>query len=60
LSFAAISLCVAPQRVFVVVIYFVIDSVRKLFDTLSYCTKYKVEIKNVNLKSIDLGQILSE
>jgi len=34
-SFATITLCVASQRVFIVV-YFVIDSVRKLFDTLSY------------------------
>jgi hypothetical protein len=31
-SSAAITLCVASQRVFVVV-YFVIDSVRKLLDT---------------------------
>jgi hypothetical protein len=36
-SFAAITLCVASQRVFVVVdIYFVLDSVRKLMDTPSY------------------------
>jgi hypothetical protein len=36
-SFAAINLCVASQRVFVVVlVYFVIDSVRKLSDTPSY------------------------
>jgi hypothetical protein len=34
-SFAAIILCVASQRVFIVV-YFVIDSVRKLLDTPSY------------------------
>jgi hypothetical protein len=34
-SFAAITLCVASQQVFIVV-YFVIDSVRKLLDTLSY------------------------
>jgi hypothetical protein len=34
-SFAAITLCVASQRVFIVV-YFVIDSVRKLMDTPSY------------------------
>jgi hypothetical protein len=33
-SFAAITLCVASQRVFVV--YFVIDSVRKLLDIPSY------------------------
>jgi hypothetical protein len=39
-SFAAIKLCVAFQRVFVVVVVvvvdFVIDSVRKFLDTLSY------------------------
>jgi hypothetical protein len=34
-TFAAITLCVASQRVFVVV-YFVIDSVRKLLVTPSY------------------------
>jgi hypothetical protein len=34
-SFTAITLCVASQRVFVFV-YFVIDSVRKLLDTPSY------------------------
>jgi hypothetical protein len=37
-SFAAITLGVASQRVFivvVVVVYFVIDSVRKLLDTLT-------------------------
>jgi hypothetical protein len=39
MSFAVITLCVASQRVFVVlvVVCFVIGSVRKLFDTLSYC-----------------------
>jgi hypothetical protein len=37
-SFAAIALCVVFQRVFifVVVVYFVIDSVRKFLDTSSY------------------------
>jgi hypothetical protein len=40
-SFAAIILCVASQRVFViaafvVVVYFVIDSFRKILDTPSY------------------------
>jgi hypothetical protein len=37
-SFAAITLCVAFQRVFIVVIvvYFVMDSVRKLLNTPSY------------------------
>jgi hypothetical protein len=34
-SSAAITLCVSSQRVFIVV-YFVIDSVRKLLDTSSY------------------------
>jgi hypothetical protein len=40
MSFTAITLCVASQRVFVVVVvvvvYFVINSVRKLLDTPSY------------------------
>jgi hypothetical protein len=36
-SFAAITLCISSQRVFIVVsVYFVIDSVRKLLDILSY------------------------
>jgi hypothetical protein len=39
-SFAAITLCVASQRVFIVVVVvvvdFVIDLVRKILDTLSY------------------------
>jgi hypothetical protein len=36
-SVTAITLCVASQQVFVVVVvYFVIDSVRKLLDTPSY------------------------
>jgi hypothetical protein len=36
-SFAAITLCVASQRVFIVVsAYFVFDSIRKLLDTRSY------------------------
>jgi hypothetical protein len=43
-SFAAITLCVASQRVFIVVIvvvvYFVIVSVQKLLDTPSYMLTY--------------------
>jgi hypothetical protein len=35
-SFGTITLCVASQRVLIVVVYFVIDSVRKLLDTHSY------------------------
>jgi len=45
-SFAAITLCVASQRVFTFVslYYFVIDSVRKLLDTPSYSPKWVHEI----------------
>jgi hypothetical protein len=36
-SFVAITLCIASQRVFIVAsVHFVIDSVRKLLDKLSY------------------------
>jgi hypothetical protein len=42
-SFAVIILCVASQRVFIVaVVYFVIDSVRKLLDTSSNAPSLKV------------------
>jgi uncharacterized membrane protein len=41
-KFAAITICVASQRVFVVV-YFVIDSVRKLLDTPSYFNLVNLE-----------------
>jgi hypothetical protein len=34
-GFAAITLRVASQRVFIDVVYFVIDSIRELFDTPS-------------------------
>jgi hypothetical protein len=35
-SFATITICVASQRVFIVIVdYFVIDSARKLLDTPS-------------------------
>jgi hypothetical protein len=34
-SFDVIPLCVASQQVFIVVVYFVIDSVRKHLDTTS-------------------------
>jgi hypothetical protein len=40
MSSAAITLCVASQRVFTVAsVYFVIDSVRNLLDTPSYITQ---------------------
>jgi hypothetical protein len=35
-SFTAITLCVASERVFIVVVYFVVDSVRKLLDIPLY------------------------
>jgi hypothetical protein len=35
-SFATITLYVASQRVFIIVVYFVIDSVRNILDTPSY------------------------
>jgi hypothetical protein len=34
-SFLAITFCTASQRVFVVVVYFLMESVRKLLDTPS-------------------------
>jgi F0F1-type ATP synthase membrane subunit b/b' len=48
-SFAAIILCVASQRVFVVllvvVVYFVVDSVRKVLDTHSYKQNIQSSLK---------------
>jgi hypothetical protein len=46
-SFTVITLCVASQRVFVVVVvvYFVIDTVRKILDTPSYMY---FEVKQLN------------
>jgi uncharacterized membrane protein len=41
-SFAATVLCVASQRMFIIVVYFVIDLVRKLLDTLTYALKLYV------------------
>jgi hypothetical protein len=52
-SFAALILCVASQRVFIVAsVYFVIDSVRKLLDTLSY-------IRHLTISASDCVQIAS-
>jgi hypothetical protein len=42
-SFGAMALCIASQRVSIV--YFVIDSVRKLFDTPSYEYTISMELK---------------
>jgi hypothetical protein len=63
MSFAAITLCVASQRVFIFVVYFVIDSVRKRLDTPSYrsCVTYgkicqiKLFILFLSFKTMDLG-----
>jgi hypothetical protein len=41
-SLAAITLCIASQRVFIVVVYFIMDSVRKLLDTPSQAYSVKV------------------
>jgi hypothetical protein len=44
-SFAAINLCVASQRVFIVVnLYFVIESIRKLLDK-RMSTQARIEAK---------------
>jgi hypothetical protein len=48
-SFATITLCVVSQRVFIVVVYFVIDSVRKLLDTSSYIKKWFIKACRVAL-----------
>jgi hypothetical protein len=45
-SFASITLCVASQRVFIVV-YFVIDSVRKLSDTPTYIYLFLFDIASI-------------
>jgi hypothetical protein len=48
-SFATITLCVASQRMFIVVsVYFVIDTVRKLLDTPSYKGRGDSSISKVN------------
>jgi hypothetical protein len=45
-SFAAIIFCVASQRAFIVIsVYFVIDSVRKLLETLHIC-RFTAQIQN--------------
>jgi hypothetical protein len=46
-SFAAITLCVTSQRVFIVVGYFVIDSVRKLLDTPGYISVFGNTVEQV-------------
>jgi hypothetical protein len=50
-SFAAITICVASQRVFIVAsVYSVIDSVPKLLDTPSYVDKISYSCLNKDLE----------
>jgi hypothetical protein len=58
-SFATVTLCVSSERVFIfVVVYFVIESVRKLLDTSSYNVldwdrdKFKIELKTLSQKPV--------
>jgi hypothetical protein len=57
-SFATVTLCVASQRVFIVVgvivVYFVIDSVRKLLGTPSY-VKFMLQI----IVLLNVSEVLS-
>jgi hypothetical protein len=52
-SFAAITLCVASQQVFIVVVYFIINSVWKLSDTPSYISmvSYPIMRRDSNQKT---------
>jgi hypothetical protein len=53
-SFAATIVCVASQRVFIVVVfvvYFVIDSVQKLLDTPSYVRIHKHTHTHTQIRS---------
>jgi hypothetical protein len=53
-SFAAITLCVSSQRVFVVVsVYFVMDSVQKRLDTPSY-TSLEWPVRVILVKNVRL------
>jgi hypothetical protein len=56
-SFAAINLCIASQRVFIVVsMSFVIDSVRKLLDTPSYWGENRSTIKRNTGALLEAGK----
>jgi hypothetical protein len=50
-SFAAITLCVASQRVFIVV-YFVTDSAPKLLDTPSYISDLNISVELIWRKTL--------
>jgi uncharacterized membrane protein len=49
--FAAVILCVASQRVFIVV-YFVIDSVRKVLDTRPFNTEVVMEPIGIKISEV--------
>jgi hypothetical protein len=52
-SFAAITFFVASRRVFVVVVDFFIDSVRKLLDTSSYVIRWPhIFVLKLSLRSV--------
>jgi hypothetical protein len=61
-SFAAVTLCVASQRVFLVLsIYFIIDSVRKLLDSPPYMLSILVrtiEFKDYGYKVLSCPWII--
>jgi hypothetical protein len=56
-NFVTITLCVASQRVFIFVVYFVIDSVRKLLDTPSYSTLQSEGVKRRNGYTTVIGAV---
>jgi hypothetical protein len=59
-SFVVITLCVASQRVFIVVsVYFIIDSVRKLLDTPSYFRILYVRMFLMCSVDLSMGAILA-
>jgi hypothetical protein len=58
--FAAITLCVVSQRVFIIVVYFVIDSVRELLDAPSYIVDMNLVVININTIKKNTTDILLE
>jgi hypothetical protein len=59
-SFATITLSVASQRLFIVVsVYFVVDSVRKLFVTLSHMSEFYVRCAELlSVRTRDINSLL--
>jgi hypothetical protein len=58
-SFAAKTLCVASQRVFIVVSYFFTDSVQKFLDTPSSLSQLRVK-EELDLIELTWGRVLLE